>query len=180
MSRRSFCMARRRTLMRLGLAVVSAVTVAGLWPATALRAAAPTRRHTVRFSEAEQSVAVRTDATFPAVGSTQLGTAVIRTKAFGPGEKAQIFHLKITGQPTATTFAVRLSGTDFFAAGTQRWTARGTGVLKRDGTLAATGKGTYRGGTGRFRRITGSFTFTSTQPPMNPVTTTRSKGKVSY
>jgi hypothetical protein len=55
--------------------------------------------------------------------------------------------VRITGQPTATTFTFTVRGTDFFAAGTQRSTACGAGTLQADGSFTATGRGRYVGGT---------------------------------
>jgi hypothetical protein len=137
------------------------------------------KKKTVRFTETETSAPISTDANFPAVGSHQLSAAVLTTKAFGPGDKAQISRLRVTGgTPANLTYAV--TGTDFFAAGTQRWTATGRAVLHSNGSVTSTGTGTYVGGTGAYRGARGSFTFSSTQPTLTAPTVLKSAGKVVY
>lgn len=164
-----------RTFVSLVAAAVAAVSAAA--PAEAAGAAKPT---TVRFKETERSVAIATDAGFPAVGTHQLGTAILETKAFGKGDKGQIFRLTATASKEPGKLGFTLSGTDFFAEGTQRWRAKGTATIASDGVLKATGTGTYIGGTGRFRDARGSFTLRSNQPAGSAVTTTKSKGSVTF
>lgn len=164
-----------RTLLLLAGA---ALTAAGA--ASVAAAAVPAKPTTVRFKETERSAAIATDAGFPAVGTHQRGAAILETTAFGKGDKGQIFRLTVTPPPEPGKIGFTLTGTDFFADGTQRWRAKGAATIAADGALKATGTGTYVGGTGRYRGARGSFTLRSIQPAGSPVTTTKSKGSVTF
>jgi hypothetical protein len=157
------------------LVTAACVTVA-LCPGVATASAATT----VRFTETQVTNQLSVAGGFPAVGGTQINAGTLTTAAFGRGEKAQVNTVKVTGQPTATTFTFTLRGTDFFAAGTQRWTARGTGAIQPDGSLTATGRGRYLGGTGRYRGARGTFTFSANQPAGSTIVTARSRGTIRF
>jgi hypothetical protein len=137
------------------------------------------KKKTVHFTETETSAPIATDANFPAIGCHQLNAAVITTKAFGPGDKAQISRLRVTGG-TAANLTYVAAGTDFFASGTQRWKVTGRAVLHPNGSITSTGRGTYVGGTGAYRGARGSFTFSSTQPTLTAPTVLKSAGKIVY
>lgn len=154
---------------------VTAAVLAALCPTAASASAATT----VRFRETQVTNQLSAAGGFPAVGGTQVNAGTITTASFGKGEKAQVNTVRITGQPTATTFAFTLRGTDFFAAGTQRWTARGTGTLNAD-SFTATGRGRYLGGTGRYRGARGTFAFSATQAAGTTVQTARSRGTIRF
>lgn len=164
----------RTSLLLAGAALTAAGT------ASVAAAAAPAKPTTVRFKETERSVALSTDAGFPAVGTHQRGAAILETKAFGKGDKGQIFRLTATAPPEPGKLGFALTGTDFFADGTQRWRAKGVATFAAGGALTATGTGTYVGGTGRFRDARGSFTLRSFQAAGSPITTTKSKGSVTF
>jgi hypothetical protein len=138
-----------------------------------------TRIKTTHFTETETSAPISVSARFPAVGSHELSAAVISTAAFGPGRKGQVSLLTVTGgTPADLTYTA--TGTDFFAAGTQRWTATGRAVIHANGSITTTGKGSYVGGTGVYRHARGSFTFNSRQPTLTAPTVLESTGKISY
>jgi hypothetical protein len=153
--------------------VVTALCLVTVVPAVAAK------KTTVRFTETETSAPIATDANFPAVGSHQLGAAVITTNAFGRGDKAQISRLTVTAG-TAANLTYVATGTDFFAAGTQRWKVTGRAVLHSNGNITSTGRGTYVGGTGAYQGARGSFTFRSTQPTLTAPTVLKSAGTIVY
>ena len=161
--------------MRIRL-ISAAVLAAALGPAAATADAATT----VRFTETQTTNQLSVAGGFPAVGGTQVNAGTITTASLGKGDKAQLNTVRITGQSTATTFAFTVRGTDFFAAGTQRWTARGTGTLNADGSFTATGRGRYVGGTGRYRGARGTFSFSATQAAGTTVQTARSRGTIRF
>jgi hypothetical protein len=138
-----------------------------------------TKIKTVRFSETETSAPISTSANFPTVGSRELSAAVISTKAFGPGRKGQVSLLIVTGGNVADLLYTA-AGTDFFAAGTQRWKATGRAVLHANGSVTSVGKGRYVGGTGIYRHARGSFSFSSRQPSLTAPTVLKSTGKLVY
>ena len=160
----------RRAWTPLVLALIAGACLVVVSPAAA---------RTRHFSETIRSVPISTDATFPAAGSGQLAASIISTKAFG-GQGAQIYRLVATGQPSANTLTFRVTGTDFFGAGTQRWKASGTATIQADGSITSTGKGSFTGGTGRFRHARGPFTFTSAQAANSQLTVLKSTGTLRY
>lgn len=135
---------------------------------------------TVRFTETQVTNQISAAGGFPGVGGTQRNAGTITTTAFGRGQKAQVNTVKVTGQATATTVAFTIRGTDFFAAGTQRWTARGNATIEPDGSITAIGRGRYVGGTGRYRGARGTFSFTGTQAAGTTIQTARSRGTISF
>jgi len=157
------------TLVLIGLCLVFVAPVGAVL----------TRSKTVRFTETETSAPISTSANFPGIGSHQLSAAVITTKAFGRGDKAQVNRLTVTGG-TVANLKYAATGTDFFASGTQRWKVTGRAVLHANGTVTSAGSGVYVGGTGVYRRARGSFTFTSTQPSLTAPTVLKSAGKIIY
>jgi hypothetical protein len=168
-----------RSETRLRICTLAAVLAAiGLISIPSARAEL-TKIKTVRFSETETSAPISTSANFPKVGSRELSAAVISTKAFGPGRKGQVSLLIVTGGNAAhPLYTVR--GTDFFAAGTQRWTAKGQAVLQPNGSVTSVGRGHYVGGTGIYRHARGSFRFSSSQPSLTAPTVLKSTGKLAY
>jgi len=138
-----------------------------------------TKIKTVHFSETETSAPISTSANFPAVGSRELSAAVIGTKAFGPGRKGQVSLLIVTGGNVADLLYT-VTGTDFFAAGTQRWKATGRAVLHANGSVTSVGKGRYVGGTRMYLHARGSFSFSSSQPSLTAPTVLKSTGKLVY
>jgi hypothetical protein len=161
--------------MRIRIAT-AAVLIAALCPAAATAEAATT----VRFTETQVTNQLSAAGGFPAVGGTQVNAGTITTASFGKGDKAQVNTVRITGQSSATTFTFTVRGTDFFAAGTQRWTGGGTGTVNADGSFTATGRGRYVGGTGRYRGARGRFTFSATQAAGTTVQTARSRGTIRF
>jgi hypothetical protein len=148
--------------------------------AACLGAASASAATTIRFTETQVTNQISASGDFPGVGGTQTNAGTITTTAFGRGQKAQINTVRVTGQPAATTLAFTVRGTDFFAAGTQRWTARGTATIQPDGSITATGRGRYVGGTGRYRRARGTFSFTATQAAGTTIQTARSRGTIRF
>ena len=140
---------------------------------------AAAKRTTVKFTAIEKGVAFKTDSNFPAVGSMQTQLATTKTKAFGGGQKTEILTAKVTKQDGAN-ISYSVTGTDFYADGTQLWTATGLATVAGDGTILLKGSAKYVGGTGLYRGASGSFTFTGTQAPNDPITTTTSKGSLTY
>lgn len=135
---------------------------------------------TTRFTERIPIAAIETGATFPGLGSTLASAGPIATRAFGPGGGAQLNRLVVTAVPSPTTLVFKVRGTDFFAAGSQRWKAHGTARIHPDGSVTSRGAGSYTGGAGRFRRARGTFTFTSTQASGSPITHIDSSGTIRF
>jgi|tagenome__1003787_1003787.scaffolds.fasta_scaffold18911811_1 hypothetical protein len=161
-----------RRPVQLTAALAAAIALgAALAPAASARS-----RH---FHETIETAPIVTSPTFPAAGSTQSSAGPIHTPAFGRGGGAQLNVGRVTAvQGSTITFTVR--GTDFFGAGSQRWTGTGTATLAADGSITSRGRGHYTGGNGRFRRARGRFTFTSTQVAGSPITSITSDGTVRF
>lgn len=143
-----------------------------------LLAASPAVAKTRHFNETLRSASISTAGNFPAIGSTQLNATTIAGRSFGPG--AQINRVVVTGLPTPNTIAFKVTGTDFFAAGTQRWKATGTATVQADGSITNSGKGSYTGGTLRYRRSRGTFTFSGVQASGSTITVFTSSGTIRY
>ena len=148
--------------------------------AVCLGTASTSAATTIRVTETQVTNQISASSGFPGVGGTQRNAGTISTTAFGRGQKAQVNTVTVTGQPTATTIAFTVRGTDFFAAGTQRWTARGTATIQPDGSITAAGRGRFVGGTGRYRGARGTFSFTGTQAAGTTIQTARSRGTIRF
>lgn len=65
---------------------------------------------------------------------------------------------------TGATVKFTATGTDFFRNGAQDSTNKGTATANAHGTVSVKGSGVYTGGSGLFRGLRGSYTFTGTAP----------------
>lgn len=83
---------------------------------------------------------------------------------------------------TAATFTS--TGINYTATGLQFETAKGSAILHPNGTESFEGTGRYTGGTGAFKGLRGSYTFTGSAPKapagVQPVVTLHIKGNLRY
>jgi hypothetical protein len=105
-----------------------------------------------------------------------------------------IDHLTVTGQPQANVFTFEGTEVDVFADGTAGNTFTGTATVQSDGSQAIVIHGSYAqgrnqgpnqvlfgpGGTGRYKGVTGSYTYTGTIPAGSNVATGSSSGSMTF
>ena len=95
-------------------------------------------------------------------------------------------RVSITSQPDPSypsTFETTGDDRFYFRAGSIRGTATGTTTLHLDGSRATTSRGTFVGGTRKFRGTTGTYTATCSNPAdadVTSVTTCELQGQISY
>ena len=171
-----------RFIHRLGRTGLVALLVAGL--ALAAGASLTLAKGKVKKHKAKATVrlvALDQSATYPSPGSTVLSTGTIKANL---GNGAVVQNATITGHPTATTYTITTTATDFFARGTVKASASGTVTAHADGSLSVSGSGRYKGGTGKLKKAKGKFTFTGSSPKpvanKPTVLTANIKGTISY
>jgi hypothetical protein len=131
-----------------------------------------------RFTATSRLASISNSKTYPAAGSTSEDAVI--TDSHPGGRSAGISTTKITGTSAgAVTFTTK--STDYTTTGLQFNTSKGTAILHADGSASLTGSGRYTGGTGAFKGLTGTFTFTGTLPKLTgSVLTLHIKGTLSY
>ncbi len=107
----------------------------------------------------------------PPVSGTAIQAGIVNG-ALGSGA------VRATTTFTAPTFTS--SFRVFYNGGSISGNLTGTGKPAPDGSITASGTGSFSGGTGIYKGATGSFTFTATQPAKSNVTTFNTKGHVDY
>lgn len=163
-------------MLRRGL-LVAVLVVAALFGATLAQA-----KSSHHFAVTTQLVVISRSAGYPAIGSSVESVGVEKSTLAGDG--AQVQTLTITGHPTATTYTFKGKSTEFYSHGTLNGRFSGTATVQANGSAILTGKGHFTGGTDRFRRASGKFTFTGSAPAAvagkPQVATANATGKVSY
>ncbi len=168
-----------RRLGRGGLITLAIAVIALSTDAALTLAKGKTTKHkvnaTVRLTTLDQSP------TYPSPGSTLVDTGTVKSKL---GNGAAVQNTTVTGHPTATTYTLKFTATDFYARGTIKASATGTATANADGSVTVSGSGHYTGGTGLYKKANGKFTFTGGAPA--PVTgkpnvlTAKVTGSISY
>jgi hypothetical protein len=86
----------------------------------------------------------------------------------------------ITGSTSYAAPNFKAKFTVWTGRGSYKGKLKGSGKLNPDGSASFTGTGKAKGGTGTFRHVTGSFTFTGSQPKDSNVSTFHAAGKLKY
>jgi len=97
----------------------------------------------------------------------------------GGGSGMQVNRYTPIGHPTSSTFTYKGTTVAYFDTGTVRstWTAKVT--LPGNGTFVESARGRVTGGTGTFRGITGTLTFTGTNRLSGNIATFHARGTVT-
>jgi hypothetical protein len=159
----------RRTLT-VALVAVLAASVSAVALASAVK------NHS--FSSTTRLAGISISKNFPAPGSTSLDASI--TDAHPGGRAAGITKVTITGVSAGGLTSFKSTGTNYTAQGLQFLTTKGTATVHADGSATLTGSGRYTGGTGLFKHLTGTFTFTGSQPSVTGVSTLKIKGNQRY
>lgn len=133
---------------------------------------------THKYTSTVQTAPLTTDNGYPAPGGTALIAGTLQTEPLGSG--AVVDRIQITDQPAPNVFAFQGKETDFFAAGTMRNTFTGTDTLQPDGSQVVAAEGLYKGGTARYRGVSGRYTFNGTVAPGSTLLVGHSSGRVAY
>jgi hypothetical protein len=160
----------------------------------ALLVAAPiaAAKKTYKYSSTVTSSPVLTTDGYPSVGGSAVLAGSLKSTPFGPG--TVIDHLTVTGQPQANVFTFEGTEVDLFADGTAGNTFTGTATVQSDGSQAIVIHGRYAqgrnqgpnqvlfgpGGTGRYKGVTGTYTYTGTIPAGSNVATGTSSGSMRF
>jgi hypothetical protein len=160
---------RRRHLLT-GLAALTAVVAFG-----APTAQAKTKHH---YTSVIHNATLSTAHGYPAVGGTAVSAGTWVTNLFGHG--ALVDHVTITGHPTPTMFTFKGTEVDFVANGTLKATSTGTATVQSNGSETIVARGRFTGGTGAYRRASGSFKFSGSMAPESSVVDGHSAGTISY
>ena len=130
------------------------------------------------FTATSRLASVFTSKTYPAIGSTSEDAVI--TDFHPGGRSAGISDSKVTGMSGGgVTFTTK--DTDYTAKGLRFSTTRGTAIIHADGSASLRGSGRYTGGTGAFKGLTGTFTFTGTLPKVTgSVLTLHVRGNQRY
>jgi hypothetical protein len=153
--------------MRTALACLGVVALAGL--ASPAIAAAPKSHN---FNATVQIVTITT--------SGAPGPPVNGSDTFAGPVASNLGNGAVTG---GTTYAAPNFTSKFrvwAANGSYKGTLTGAGQLNPDGSASFSGTGKVKGGTGKFRHVKGSFTFSGSQPKDSSVSTFNVKGKLKY
>ena len=153
-----------------------ATSLVALLAALAVPAAQAKTQHS--YTSVIRSTALSTGTGYPAPGGTAVLVGTWNTKLFGAG--SVVDHVRITGQPNATTFEFKGTEVGFTSAGTLRSAFTGTAVVQPDASQKLSIKGTITGGTGAYRGAKGRFTFTGATAPGSLVVNGRSAGTLTY
>jgi hypothetical protein len=140
-----------------GVAVMAAVLASG-----AISQAAT--RH--RVKQTAKVVRIFASATYPNPGSKAVNAGTISGK---PASGAVVQHITITGHPTATTYTLKATATDFYAHGMTRSSFSAVAIAQPSGALTVAGHGHCTGGTGAYRGARGTFSFAGAAPPSAPL-----------
>jgi hypothetical protein len=149
-------------------------------------------KKTYKYSSTVTSSPVLTTDGYPSVGGSAVLAGSMKSTPFGPG--TVIDHLTVTGQPQANVFTFEGTEVDLFADGTAGNTFTGTATVQSDGSQAIVIHGSYAqgrnqgpnqvlfgpGGTGRYKGVTGSYTYTGTIPAGSNVATGSSSGSMTF
>ena len=156
--------------IRVALALAAALAVAGTSTAQAR-----TQHH---YTSVIQNATLSTANGYPGLGSTAVLAGTWNSSLFGKG--ALVDHVKITGNPTPSTFAIKGTETGFVAGGSFKSRLTGTSTVQPDGSQKIAITGHYVGGTGPYTGAAGSYKFKGSTQPGGSVVTGRSSGTVSY
>jgi hypothetical protein len=156
----------------LTVALVAVMTAA----LTAVAFASAAKNHP--FTSTTRLAPVSVSKTYPASGSTALDASI--NDARPGGRSAGITKVTITGISASGVTSFKSTGTNYTAQGLQFVTTKGKATVHADGSATLTGSGHYTGGTGLFKHLTGSFTFTGSQPSVVGLSTLKIKGHERY
>ena len=75
-----------------------------------------------------------------------------------------VSYSTITGHPSRNTYTVTGHGVSYAESGATRQVSSGTYTIKANGKIVDRGHGHFTGGTGIFRGVTGTYTYTGYNP----------------
>jgi len=163
---------RHRTFLILPAALVALLVAAPVAAA----------KKTYKYSSTVRSAPVSTSNGYPNVGGSAVFAGSLESTPFGRG--AVIDRVTVTGQPQPNVLAFQGTELDFFADGAAANTFTGTATVQADGSQTFVIRGRFtqgrRGGTGRYKGATGSYTFTGTIPAGANVITGSSTGTMTF
>ena len=159
-----------RTPILLAALAAFAMSPSGLAQAKAKR--------TKTYSSTIQSTTLSTANGYPNPGGTVALAGSWNTSTFGAG--ALVDHTAIMGRPASNVFTFMGTETDFLGLGSLTAMITGMDTVQPSGVQQISVTGRFIGGTGRYLRATGHFTFTGTTEAGSMVLNGHSSGSVTY
>jgi hypothetical protein len=157
---------------RMLLAALAAFAVS---PSALAQAKAKT---TKTYSSTIQSTTLSTGNGYPNPGGTVVLAGAWSTNTFGAG--ALVDHTTIMGRRASNVFTFMGSETDFLGLGSLSSMITGTDTVQSTGVQQISVQGRVIGGTGRYLRAAGHFTFSGTIEAGSMVLNGHSSGSITY
>src|SRR4051794_38843150 len=133
-----------------------------------------------RYSSSIELNTLSTGNGYPSAGGFSVLSGDWNVTGLGESAGALVDRLTITGHPTDAVFTFKAAETGFLPGGTINDVAAGWSMLRPDGTLAVAGEGDFIGGTGKYRRARGHFTYTGVGSPVTGVIRLTSRGTIIF
>ena len=114
------------------------------------------------FTEHSRIAFIAAPITFPAPGTSSISAGI---NDYTPGGRtASVMATRITGITTHGEVTFTSKVREYNGRGIIISTAKGVATGRADGTTGYIGRGTYTGGTGRYRGLKGTYTFIGLSP----------------
>jgi hypothetical protein len=157
------------------LAIVAMLTVAVVVPTLAGAAKKP-KQHKCSFDVTGLFNQVKVNSGNPPLSGSNTDAGILDGKLC-----KKPFHgatRQVNTYPSAGKFTAKAVA--FGPRGSLKATFTGTGTLNPDGSTSFTGSGKIKGGTGIYKHVTGTLSFTGSAPANSTAATQHITGKLKY